>query len=142
MGKERRSEERANCHLRQLRMHRKTMTISDLTSKKPEELNRLLQKALGWHDLDAAYAPLVQKSHMLTPDKCSVSGIPDYCADHAAVAKVRAGLTTIQKREFAAVFAEDKQLVYGTKNPLDFAFALIDASPRYQTIALILTLHP
>jgi hypothetical protein len=72
-------------------------TLSQLGEMTDEELNVRLMKCLGWHELDESYKQLVRESHMLTPDKRSVTGIKDFSTDANAVAEVRKGLSQDQQ---------------------------------------------
>jgi hypothetical protein len=63
---------------------------------------------------------------------------PNYPKDANAVAEVRKGLTKMQRFKFGVTVSK---LIAGNDHQCP-PFDLIDASPRIQTIALILTLTP
>lgn len=111
--------------------------LSELGAMGDEELNGRLAKLCGWH------TSMGHKLSWMTPNdpkkgKCHHrKRPPSFCTDANAVAEVRKGLSDIERFRFANHVSKQ---ITGNDHQCS-SFALIDASPRHQTIALILTLQ-
>lgn len=115
-------------------------TLAQLCAMEDEELNDTLNDMLGiieceqWAHL---WGGNMMKNETCGHPNCRPIGYrPKYCSNANAVAEVRRGLTVEQQRYFGRRLRAI--ITPRTEHEYDVNFATIDASPRLQTIALIL----